>query len=459
MKKALSLALALILMVSVLPAIGLASAPENYNLEISATLDSDGKVALEVYNGNSFVVNDITLVIDHAGEKSEQKINSIAKKSTWKTGDETQDYSEFNAVGYYQGNERTIDKSLFDPQTGIYSGDPYHALVWPDDDLDADWAKHLKWEFPSINTIVTADFIARGPRVAYSGHSFTGYWDSSYYYFRELAKMGGWNAQIAYSYWGGTGLAHHAGLIKDTEPRAQQTEKVLEANEYYDYYSVAGNSNEALTTTDGLVGSTNFSQRGTMEQGARILNKKATAKGAQMILWSTRGYRFGFFTDLSAKPWREGKVGEIYVANEKENLPGGVKVGQEFTLSMTSEEMARINAAFYEYLAETIGDGSSIVAHVGTAYDYINKYYSDKVNPYLTPEQGGDWGHQNNLGNYIAACVYYALIFGESPQGLGIPESHTWGMPGGAISEEQAKIIQEAAWKVVSGEYSLLTKH
>ena len=74
----------------------------------------------------------------------------------------------------------------------------------------------------------------------------------------------------------------------------------------------------------------------------------------------------------------------------------------------------------------------------------------------MTGQESGDWGHQNNLGNYIAACVYYALIFDESPEGLGIPESHTWGMDGGSITEEQAAIIQEAAWKVVSGEYTLL---
>ena len=32
--------------------------------------------------------------------------------------------------------------------------------------------------------------------------------------FRELAKMGGWNAQIAYSYWGGNGIANYAGIVK-----------------------------------------------------------------------------------------------------------------------------------------------------------------------------------------------------------------------------------------------------
>lgn len=152
---------------------------------------------------------------------------------------------------------------------------------------------------------------------------------------------------------------------------------------------------------------------------------------------------------IFAKPWKEGKVGDTYVSED----------GKKYTLSLTSEQMARLNAEWYEYLAKNVGDGSSIVAHVGTVYDYINKNYSDKVNPYLTTgQESGDWGHQNNLGNYIAACVYYSLIFGESPEGLGIPESHTYGMDGGSITAEQAAIIQKAAWKVVSGEYTLLSK-
>lgn len=131
--------------------------------------------------------------------------------------------------------------------------------------------------------------------------------------------------------------------------------------------------------------------------------------------------------------------------------------GTWHTLTLTSEEIAKKNAEYYKYLGDTTGNGDALVAQVGTAYNYINQNYSDKVNPYLiTGQESGDWGHQNNLGNYIAACVYYALIFNESPEGLGIPESHTWGMDGGSITEEQAAIIQEAAWKVVSGEYTLL---
>ena len=441
-------------MVIALPATASAKAPDNYNLEISASVDEDDKLQLEIHNGNKFVVNDLDLSITYKGKKSNVQIGSIARESTWKLGDETPNYSKFNSVGYYEGSLHVIDTSLFDPKTGVYNGETHHALVWPDDDTDAEWTKTITKSFPDIKASVTLKFVAEGPRVAFNGHSFTGYWDSSYYYFRELAKMGGWNAKIAYSYWGGNGIAHHSGILKKDVPTTElsapeQSELVFNANDYYDYYSVAGNSNEALTTKDGKVGSTNYSGRDTMEQGAWVLYEKAKAKGAQMILWSTRGYRYGFFTDLSAKPWKEGKVGDIYVSED----------GKKYTLSLTSEQMARLNAEWYEYLAKNVGDGSSIVAHVGTVYDYINKNYSDKVNPYLTTgQESGDWGHQNNLGNYIAACVYYSLIFGESPEGLGIPESHTYGMDGGSITAEQAAIIQKAAWKVVSGEYTLLSK-
>jgi hypothetical protein len=39
-------------------------------------------------------------------------------------------------------------------------------------------------------------------------------------------------------------------------------------------------------------------------------------------------------------------------------------------------------------------------------------------------------------------------VFEESPEGLGIPVSHTLGMPGGKIKEEEAKIIQQVTWDV-----------
>ena len=91
-----------------------------------------------------------------------------------------------------------------------------------------------------------------------------------------------------------------------------------------------------------------------------------------------------------------------------------------------------------------------MVAPVAAVYEELTEKYIDQADPYITPGlEGGDLGHQNNLGNYAAACVYYAMIFGESPEGLGIPESHTFGMAGGPIREEQAALIQRLAWNAV----------
>lgn len=49
-------------------------------------------------------------------------------------------------------------------------------------------------------------------------------------------KAAGWNAQIAYSYWGGTGISRYAGLAEGYEKRAAQCDALLAANDYYDYF-------------------------------------------------------------------------------------------------------------------------------------------------------------------------------------------------------------------------------
>lgn len=97
----------------------------------------------------------------------------------------------FRSFGYFQGKPHIIDEKLFHTDTGIYEGTPHDALVWPDADSDERWRKQLTFHLKVNNAEVTIGFIARGPKIAFCGHSFTGLWDSAYYYFRELAKMGG----------------------------------------------------------------------------------------------------------------------------------------------------------------------------------------------------------------------------------------------------------------------------
>lgn len=53
-----------------------------------------------------------------------------------------------------------------------------------------------------------------------------------------------------------------------------------------------------------------------------------------------------------------------------------------------------------------------------------------------------DKRHPNVIGSYLAACVFYATIYGQSPEGL----------PGkiGKLTDDEALPLQAIAWKVVA---------
>ncbi len=81
----------------------------------------------------------------------------------------------FVPFAHYEGKEQIIDPFLYDEEKGIYQGEPHHALVWPDadnNDTDEKWKRTLIFN-PAPHVQVTLEFIARGPRVAFCGHSFT----------------------------------------------------------------------------------------------------------------------------------------------------------------------------------------------------------------------------------------------------------------------------------------------
>ena len=388
---------------------------------------------VEVRNQNPFRILDLEVCIYRKNKIKITHVNSIDAYGGWKEGHETKKYSAFCSVGFYEGTEQVIDPAKFCEETGIYEGEPHHALVWPEDTPGEAGRKKLEFTLKNIGTRVEITFPAKGPRIAFLGHSFTGLWDSSYYYFRELAKMGGFHAQVAYSYWGGTGITAYGGAALEKMERAEQGQKVLDANEYYDYICVAGNSDEALETDSGTVGAVDYRQRESMLKGAQVLYQKAAEKGAKLLLWVPHAYQYGFFQNMGMKPWREGKVGEVYQRD-----------GKEHVLTLSHKEMSQENRRWYQDMVEKLGDKAEILP-VGEAYDQVYDTYGEQVNPYLKPgAECGDCGHQNNIGNYIAACVLYEVIFKQSPEGLGVPVSHTWGMEGGKVTLQQAQQIQEA---------------
>ncbi len=55
--------------------------------------------------------------------------------------------------------------------------------------------------------------------------------------------------------------------------------------------------------------------------------------------------------------------------------------------------------------------------------------------------------HLNNIGSYLAAITYYAVVFGESPVGLPVPAAHY-----GTIPADLVSIMQQTVWDVVRAE-------
>lgn len=423
---------------------------EAYGIIVNIKSAEGGHTDIYIKNTNSFRINNIYVDVQPineniAGEyKNRWLIKKLEAGAEWhseKSGnnDVNDIYIDtFEPVGYYKGQKQIIDENLYDKAKGVYNGEIHHSLVWPDKDNLDKWKKEIIYEFREFKLKVVIRFIAYGPRIAFIGHSFTGLWDSSYYYLRELAKLAGWNCRIAYSYWGGTGIAHYAGLVSGCEERAEQCDKVLESNDYYDFCSFAGNSDEAVSTYTREPGAKDYSQRTLMLEGAQILYNKAKKKKAKCIFFVPQPYKYGFFGARCKKPWKEGKVGDIY---EKD--------GEKYTLVMSRSQMAEANMEWYKYMVANIGN-NIYAAPVAKAYDYIISRYPDIIDPYLpVGNDNGDNGHQNNVGNYIAACVYYELIFKEPVEGLGVPQSHTWGMAGGKVTEEQAYIIQKCVTEIM----------
>lgn len=86
-------------------------------------------------------------------------------------------------------------------------------------------------------------------------------------------------------------------------------------------------------------------------------------------------------------------------------------------------------ASAYNSCADKFG---SMIAPVGLAWKYVLGD-SDLV------LHSGDNSHPSIHGSYLAACVFYTLIFEESPEGLWFPEE---------IGDKDATYLQKAAYTV-----------
>jgi hypothetical protein len=104
---------------------------------------------------------------------------------------------------------------------------------------------------------------------------------------------------------------------------------------------------------------------------------------------------------------------------------------QTWARQNTPEKQPELSKAYLDLGKELNAD----VVPVGMAWERALK-----EGPKLTLHSQ-DGSHPSKAGTYLAACVFYGVIYGKSPEGL----------PGasGGLSDEDARRLQIAAWKAV----------
>jgi hypothetical protein len=115
------------------------------------------------------------------------------------------------------------------------------------------------------------------------------------------------------------------------------------------------------------------------------------------------------------------------------------------------EDQATLNFAYVRAAKDT----GSVVAPVGMAWDAVRHEH-----PLLNLFYEGYGSHPSPAGSYLAACVFYAAIFHQSPVGLplkitGTPVNLDAEKPESGktatlveLSEKEGEALQQEAWKV-----------
>lgn len=104
-------------------------------------------------------------------------------------------------------------------------------------------------------------------------------------------------------------------------------------------------------------------------------------------------------------------------------------------LTWARQDAPDSQAALTKAYRELAGETKAVVAPVGRAWEAALK--DDPTAGLHAPDKS----HPSKKGTYLAACVFYGVLYGKSPEGL----------PGATaeLSDEDAVKLQRIAWKAV----------
>jgi hypothetical protein len=208
-----------------------------------------------------------------------------------------------------------------------------------------------------------------GPsRILFVGNSLT-FFNNLPETFAELARSGGHAVEVGISAQGGQTLAEHSTSATTLKKITGQRWDYLVLQEQSRIPAIAAQRNRQMVPA------------------ARLLDEKGAESGAHTVLflaWASR-----------------------------EGLP---RAG--------FEDYAAMQAAIEAGYLEVAGEIGAMVAPVGMAWQRALEEHQE------LELWARDGSHPTPAGTYLAACVFYATLLGESPEGAsylaGLPEETAW---------------------------------
>lgn len=229
-------------------------------------------------------------------------------------------------------------------------------------------------------------------QVLFVGDSFT-YVNDLPGTFRQLAESGGHSVNAPMVGAGGETLAEHAKSQAELDKIRSQRWQYVILQEQSQVPVFA-----ALNFIDSQSGQTFTNE---MYTAAQQLDAVIRGQGAQSI---------------------------FFVAWGRDDTRAQSMISQH---PMSSSQMQQYINAAYKTVAD--GLGGRVTVPVGSAWQTAR----NRGVPDNALWDVNDGYHPAVAGTYLAACVFYAALFNESPEGL----KYT-----GGLSENNARILQQAAW-------------
>jgi hypothetical protein len=189
----------------------------------------------------------------------------------------------------------------------------------------------------------------------------------------------------------------------------------------------------------------------TSDRGATLFSEQCTGEGVSLEwhwnnpatrdMLTSANWDFVVLQDRAGGPLEERKSFEAHARLlNQEIISQGAKTVFYMTWALKSEPQTQAELAkVYSDMATEFG---AKLAPVGLAWQKTHR--SDPERDLFHP----DGRHANPIGAYLTACVFYAVLLGESPEGLP-GRLFIKGKNRVDLDKDQARFLQKIAFEII----------